>query len=193
MSGPQASSVSVIIRHLPSRFRNTNTLLLCSPAQTYTLLHTRIPAYLYTPTHHLHTYTPTPSCVIRALQQMKHRPGTRLKTQKKKKGETEVRCLALGVCTTGSVVVERWALLPHNAARGSFHTTHNTHITTTHTPQHHTTHNTQTCARAHNTHSHPSLLGEVPRRAGGACEERVALYRREPHPGMGRGIAGEGQ
>ena len=163
--------------------------LMLSRANLYT---SSIPAYLYTPTHHLHTYTLL--CVIRALQQMKHRPGTRLKAQKKKKGETEVRCLALGVCTTGSVVVERWALLLHNAAWKLSHNTpytyhHHSHTTTPHT----TPHNTQTCACAHNTHSHPSLLGEVPRRAGGACEERVALYRREPNPGMGRGIAGEGQ
>ena len=157
-------------------------------------------ANLFTSTHSYtcsHRHTPTPPRVIRALQQMKHRPGSRLKAQKKKKGETEVRSTQYDAghweCVRRVLLLLKDGICCPGMPRGSFHITHNTHITTTYTPRtHHTTH-TQTRARARNTHSHPSLLGEVPRRAGGACEERVALYCREPNPGMGRGVAGESQ
>ena len=122
--------------------------LMLSRANLYTSTHsyTCLPIHTYTPSH-LHTYTLL--CVIRALQQMKHRPGTRLKAQKKKKGETEVRCWHWE-CVRRVLLLLKDGLCCPIMPRGSFHITHHTHITTTHTPQHHTPHTTQhtnMCAR----------------------------------------------
>jgi hypothetical protein len=113
---------------------------------------------LYTTTHSYtcsHRHTPTPPRVIRALQQMKHRPGSRLKAQKKKKGETEVRSTQYDAghweCVRRVLLLLKDGICCPGMPRGSFHITQYTyhhHVHTTYTP--HNTH-TNTCARAQHT------------------------------------------